>query len=486
MNLPDPASLTATDADLADGLIARLIASGYGTDSIAAVERDVPTVLGAGRLPLIAGIIADGGVPGAVATALFCYALVQPAGSVSQALGADAVEACLRHGVLVPRDGGLASPWRIVPFMDTMIASDLPDAGEDAVMGPGPTTSVLAHAGLPAAGAGVLDLGCGAGSLALAAMRAGAASACALDINPRAVAVARANAALNRLQLECRCGDLFAPVGGRRFDLILSQPPYVIRPAGGANVTYLHSGPRGDELARRILAEAPAFLADGGLAMVHFDGPADRDNALIGDIVRSARARVDIAVLAHPGVPVATQAMSYATLLHGGFTDAYAIAVRAYLDHCRAAGLASFVRYLVVLRRSSAGWGVRIRTSGQRPARRRDLDRLLAGLDLAEADDAHLLAACVRPTPGAEVRLHRPFGEPAVHRIEACYTDAPWPAHDIDEDTGAMCDILAGSADVAAAVAAYAEAGGQPGPDATRAVLGFVRDGLRRGVLAAG
>ena len=53
------------------------------------------------------------------------------------------------------------------------------------------------------------------------------------DINPRAVALSRINAALNGIgNVEFREGDMFAPVAGETFDLIISQPPFVSTPPG--------------------------------------------------------------------------------------------------------------------------------------------------------------------------------------------------------------------------------------------------------------
>jgi hypothetical protein len=61
-------------------------------------------------------------------------------------------------------------------------------------------------------------------------------------------------------------GSLLEPVGGRRFDLIVSNPPFVIAPPGegGARYVYRESGLPGDDFCRRLVAEAPALLNEGG------------------------------------------------------------------------------------------------------------------------------------------------------------------------------------------------------------------------------
>jgi release factor glutamine methyltransferase len=78
-----------------------------------------------------------------------------------------------------------------------------------------------------AAGRHVLDLGTGSGAVALAAARAGAASVTAVDLSFRSVLAARANSVLRRAGIDVRHGDLFAPVRGLRFDLVVANPPYV-------------------------------------------------------------------------------------------------------------------------------------------------------------------------------------------------------------------------------------------------------------------
>jgi len=78
-----------------------------------------------------------------------------------------------------------------------------------------------------AAGARVLDLCTGSGVLAIAAAMDGATEVTAVDISRRAVLAVRLNARLNGVSVEARRGDLFGPLGDRRFDLIMSNPPYL-------------------------------------------------------------------------------------------------------------------------------------------------------------------------------------------------------------------------------------------------------------------
>ena len=154
------------------------------------------------------------------------------------------------------------------------IMSDYLDEGApaDSVMGAGETTAVLWQAARPSRRLGAaLDLGCGAGTLALL-LAAHAERVVGADINPRAIEIGRFNAALNGIgNVEFRCGDLYEPVQGERFDLIVSQPPYY----PGGEKTFLHGGPRGDEIARRVVGGVAGLLCRDGRALILSSWPED-------------------------------------------------------------------------------------------------------------------------------------------------------------------------------------------------------------------
>lgn len=125
----------------------------------------------------------------------------------------------------------------------------------------------------------VLDLCTGSGALAvaLAALRPGIRVA-AGDISPLAAALARENAARCGVSVDVRLGDLFAPFRGETFDMIVSNPPYI--PAGQLAglqeevrrepALALDGGADGLDFYRRIIAEAPRYLAPGGWLLLEF------------------------------------------------------------------------------------------------------------------------------------------------------------------------------------------------------------------------
>lgn len=110
-----------------------------------------------------------------------------------------------------------------------------------------------------------LDLGTGSGAGAVFAARRGF-RVTAVDVNPEAVRCARVNALLNHLEdrIDAREGDLFGPVAGERFDLVLFNPPYF----RGAPRDRLDHAWRGTDVLERFAAGLPEALAEGGTALL--------------------------------------------------------------------------------------------------------------------------------------------------------------------------------------------------------------------------
>lgn len=142
------------------------------------------------------------------------------------------------------------------------------------VLPPGETTALLHRAASRFLPTGtVLDLGCGSGTLAMLIARH-ARTVTATDIDPRALHLARLNTAINRLPaIEFAGGSLFEPVAGRRFDLIVSQPPFLPLAPDAPPRVAVHAGPRGDELAREIIFRSQRHLTSHGRALIFADWP---------------------------------------------------------------------------------------------------------------------------------------------------------------------------------------------------------------------
>jgi release factor glutamine methyltransferase len=123
-----------------------------------------------------------------------------------------------------------------------------------------------------AAGKRVLDLCTGSGVLAIAAASADAAEVTAVDISRRAIAAVKLNARLNGVRVEALRGDLFDPLAGRRFDLIVSNPPYLpgetgVLPRRGLARAW-EGGRSGRVFIERIAAGAARHLTEEGTLLL--------------------------------------------------------------------------------------------------------------------------------------------------------------------------------------------------------------------------
>jgi ribosomal protein L3 glutamine methyltransferase len=106
----------------------------------------------------------------------------------------------------------------------------------------------------------------------------------AAELSPEAAAVARRNVTEHGLEgrVQVAVGDLYAPLGPTVYDLIVSNPPYVSRPDVEALPReYRHepalgfaAGEDGLDVVRRILRDAPAYLAPNGILVVEVGGSA--------------------------------------------------------------------------------------------------------------------------------------------------------------------------------------------------------------------
>lgn len=166
------------------------------------------------------------------------------------------------------------SPAVLIPRPDTELLVDW-------------ALALLADAGL--ATPRVLDLGTGSGAIALAVKhRHSAAQVTAVDASAAALAQARANGERLGLAVDWRLGDWWQGLAGRRFDLVLSNPPYIaqddphLRALTAEPLSALASGVDGLDDIRRLLQGAPAHLAPGAwLLLEHGHDQAAAVGALL-------------------------------------------------------------------------------------------------------------------------------------------------------------------------------------------------------------
>ncbi|MFI2105189.1 methyltransferase [Isoptericola sp. NPDC019693] len=174
--------------------------------------------------------------------------------------------------------GGEAAWW---------LASDLAELATggrlatDHVLGAGGASTTLAQVTARTPVGRVLDLGTGCGIQALHAARH-ARHVVATDLSRRALGFARFNLALNTpaegVDVALRHGSMLEPVAGESFDLVVSNPPFVITPHAGAagaavaealgDYEYRDGGRSGDDLVRDLVRDVGGVLAPGGVAQL--------------------------------------------------------------------------------------------------------------------------------------------------------------------------------------------------------------------------
>lgn len=213
----------------------------------------------------------------AVLVRLFLLGAEEPRDRVALALPTAGVDALAAAGVLESTPHGtLRAALDIRPHgdgaRDFLVVSDLDAAvrpgpvRRDHVLGIGGASVTLAHAVIRTPVGRALDLGTGCGIQALH-LDAHCDAVVATDTNTRALALAAATARLNGMSWDLRHGSMFEPVAGERFDLIVSNPPFVVG-AGELDYQYRDSGMAGDALCRTLVEQAGDHLEPGGTAQI--------------------------------------------------------------------------------------------------------------------------------------------------------------------------------------------------------------------------
>ena len=362
---PDPALVASLAADLdAVDFRSEPLRRLWGEEADDALGRGV-------REPLLRAIAGD---TGALATLgrLFVLGMTQPAVRVAAALprlgvdglaalglarisGSDAVPAALvRPQSFVDVDG--VGEWWIASDLDELaLGTELP---ADHVLGVGGASRTLAELVVPAPVSRALDLGTGCGIQALLVSRH-AGEVTATDISARALAFAALNARLNGVSnIRFRQGSMFEPVAGEAFDLIVSNPPFVITPRvdGVTAYEYRDGGLIGDELVEQFVREAPAHLTPGGVAQLLGNWESRGATSGLGRLESWITADLDAWVIEREELTP----LGYAELWirDGGTTprdDAFGRMLEAWLDDFAARGVTAIGFGYVLMRRGPAG-----------------------------------------------------------------------------------------------------------------------------------
>lgn len=257
-------------ADLRDYTLDRL-ADVLGDDALAALARDeaVPAQLAAQRVGGQLGLLVQlWWVGDTLSDDDVAFAIPR---TYRDAGGCEALPELLERC-----DGGVRARCQLVPVVAggqlVWIASDRGSLhgarhNTDHVMGVGGATRTLAGLAHYEQGQRVLDLGTGCGIHAIIAAKSGA-QVVATDISARALDYAQFNAELNGVVIDVRLGSLFEPVAGLRFDVVVSNPPFVITPGAVrenlGTMEYRDGGVAGDSLAQLVVDSLAEHLTVNG------------------------------------------------------------------------------------------------------------------------------------------------------------------------------------------------------------------------------
>ncbi|MFT3971127.1 MAG: methyltransferase [Micropruina sp.] len=273
------------EPSVAHDLAARLNDTGYSYDAVA--DRLGPS--GLDGLARNATIPADRALRGAhdpQATLIRAFALQQDvaAADLAAALGdLDRLAPILAPAAAGDSAAAVRAAFEIRPYAFTdhsgdhsgWLASDLTPTldgrlsvpSDDFVLGLSPASVTLAQLTMRNPRGRALDLGAGCGiqSLHLASH---SEQVVATDLNPRACAMTALTAALNGITVDVRTGSLYEPVAGEAFDLIVTNPPYVMAPPGASRLVYREGFFTADGLVRAVVTGAAAYLNPGGALQV--------------------------------------------------------------------------------------------------------------------------------------------------------------------------------------------------------------------------
>jgi hypothetical protein len=249
----------------------------YTPDGVGAyLGADTSAALGRGELLAVAHELAGRDDPLGTLIQLFPVGGTISAKAADTAFGRFGLAGALASGLVEQVDtDAIRATLDLSPYGDDdgdwWVLSDLgsdvrpgPVRG-DHVLGIGGASVTLAQATVRRQAGSALDLGTGCGVQSLHLSRH-ADAVTVTDVSSRALRFAATTAALNGMNWEYLEGDLVQPVAGRRFDLVVSNPPFVVGPAlvGPDRMVYRDSGRAGDGISAELIAALPGLLNPGG------------------------------------------------------------------------------------------------------------------------------------------------------------------------------------------------------------------------------
>ena len=215
--------------------------------------------------------------PAATLIRLFTLGDPVDAVDVDRALPTLRLHGAVALGLVTEEGDAVVARFDVRPYASDerhwWVTSDLAEVAtgspvrEDHVLGIGGASTTLAQWTVRRPVAAALDLGTGCGVQALH-LRHHADRIVVTDLSERALAFARFNASLNECSWDVRSGSMLEPVAGQRFDLVVSNPPFVITPRSGEVPLYEYrdGGAAGDAVVAGLVRSVGEHLEPGGVA----------------------------------------------------------------------------------------------------------------------------------------------------------------------------------------------------------------------------
>ena len=266
------------DPELIDRLRADLTASRFTVDDVTALLGPLATAALDREQALPAQrVTSDSDEPCAALIRLFTLGDPVDAAEAQAALPSLGVDGAIALGLVAQEGDGVTALVDLRPYAADdrawWIASDLAELATgrpltpEHVLGIGGASTTLACWTPRPAVARALDVGTGCGVQALH-LGAHADSVTVTDLSQRALGFARFNAALNDVDWRVLGGSMLEPVAGQRFDLIVSNPPFVITPRSGVvpHFEYRDAGAAGDAVVADLVRSIGDHLEPGGIA----------------------------------------------------------------------------------------------------------------------------------------------------------------------------------------------------------------------------
>lgn len=376
---------------------------------------------------------------------------------------------------------GAAPQWWVVSDLGTGLDSSERRLPDDHVLGVGGASTMLAQLTPREAVGTTVDIGTGCGVQALHASRH-SGRVVATDISSRALRLAQLTAGLSAVDVDFRKGSLLEPVVGQQVDLIVSNPPFVVSPAG--THTYRDGGQALDGICAGLVREAPRMLApQGDLVLlanwVHIAGGDWRDR--VGGWLPGHG--IDALVVQREVLDPAEYVATW--LRDSGESEdlpAYDVWLQG-LEEARVEGVGmGFVR----LRRTDVA-ARSLLIDWPHPVQQPLAPHLSSWLDrrawLTAKDDDQLLAATLRVAPDVvQEQVGQPGAEDPDHVILR-RLEGMRPAVRVDTATAALVGASEGTLTLAALVAAVASVLGDNPNSLQERLLPEVRDLVDQGLL---